>query len=197
MTRVAELAFNEERHEYRLGGQRLPSVTEVLDPINELDGIPRDVLRAAADFGTHVHIACELHDAGTLDRDQLDPALEPYLQAWEKFLADTGAKVLANEERVCHPIGYAGTLDRVIELRGKRHVADLKTSAAVPRTVGPQTAAYREAWLQCRKRDLCLSVIRYCVHLKPDGTFRLHKLTDPSDWSIFVSALNIWRWRNA
>ena len=195
MTRVAEVAFNAERHEYHLGGQRLPSVTEVLDPINELDGIPRDVLRAAADFGTHVHLACELHDAGTLDRAQLDPALEPYLRAWETFLADTGAMIVENEARVFHPMGYAGKLDRVIEMRGRYHVADLKTSATVPRTVGPQTAAYYQAWVSERGRGI--SSTRYCIHLKPDGTYRLHKLTDPSDWSIFVSALNIWRWRNA
>lgn len=193
---MADVAFNEADHTYTLAGRRLPSVTEILDPLNELDGIPRDVLAAAAAFGSHVHLACHLHSEGRLDRAALDPALEPYLGAWESFLAATGAKVIASEARVSHPIGYAGTLDNVIEWRGRRHVVDIKTSAAVPRTVGPQTAAYREAWLQEHKRDLSLSVIRYCVHLRPDGTYRLHKLADPSDWSIFVSTLNIWNWRN-
>ena len=59
---MAELAFNAESHTYTLDGRALPSVTQVLDPLNELDGVPRDVLAAATEFGTHVHLACDLHD---------------------------------------------------------------------------------------------------------------------------------------
>lgn len=194
MTRVAEIAFNAERHEYHLGGRRLPSVTEVLDPINELDGIPRDVLRAAADFGSHVHMACDLFNSGTLDDDALDPALRPYLDGWKAFLRDTQAEVLASEMLVHHPgLGYCGTLDAIVKWRGRHHVVDIKTSAAVPRTVGPQTAAYREAYMQSH---LACSSTRYCAHLTGDGRYRLVKLSDPSDMSMFLSCLNIHQWRN-
>jgi hypothetical protein len=127
-------------------------VTEVLDPLLELDGIPRALLKAAAAFGTHVHMACDLFDRGVLDEPALDPHLSPYLAAWKLFLRDVGAEVLATEMRVAHPkLRYAGTLDKIVRWtrRGKSTLAqiDLK-SGEVPRTVGPQTAAYNEAAIQ-------------------------------------------------
>lgn len=191
---MAELAFNAESHTYTLDGRALPSVTQVLDPLNELDGVPRDVLAAATEFGTHVHLACDLHDAGRLDRAALDPALEPYLCAWERFLAEADACVIESELRVHHPLGFAGTVDKIIMWRGKHHVLDIKSGTTVPRTWRPQTAAYREAVLQQR---LACSTVRYCVHLRGDGTYVLHKSNDPADWSVFVSALNLYRWRNS
>jgi hypothetical protein len=191
---MAEIQFSEERHEYLVAGRRWPGVTEVLDPINELDGIPRDVLRAAAEFGRHVHLACHLSNLGTLDRATLDPALVPYLAGWEQFLSDTGARVIESERMVKHhALRYCGTVDAVIEWRDRRHVVDIKTSAAVPRTVGPQTAAYRDAYVL----DVgALSPKRFCCHLIGDGTYRLIPLNERSDFDMFVSCLNIHRWRN-
>lgn len=191
---MPEVVFNQQAHTYHLGGRRLPSVTEILQPLDELDGIPIAVLRAAAEFGTHVHLACHLHDAGRLDRAALDPALEPYLRAWESFLSESGATVVASEYRVSHPLGYAGTMDKALHFPNRRQgcVGDIKSSDVVPRSAGPQTAAYREAGA----RELNLSRTRYAIHLRPDATYRLHKYENTTDWSIFQSALNIWRWRN-
>lgn len=189
------LEFDAARHEYRVGGERWPGVTEVLDPINELDGIPRAVLEAAAEFGSHVHQACDLYNRGVLDEGALDPALRPYLDGWIAFLKATQAKVLHTELLVKHQaLRYCGTLDAIVKWHGKHHVVDIKTSATVPRTWRPQTAAYREAFVQ---DHLACSSTRYCCHLIGDGTYRLHKSSDPSDLSMFVSCLNVWRWRNA
>jgi hypothetical protein len=178
----ADIHFEPEGHRYTVAGERWPSVTEVLDPLLELDGIPRAVLKAAAQFGTHVHMATDLFDKGILDEPALDPHLAPYLAGWKLFLRDTGAKVTASEVRVGHPkLRYAGTLDKAVAWtkRGRVRSAqiDIK-SGEVPRTVGPQTAAYAEA--HEFKFDE-----RYVLALKPDATYRLTKLTDPTDWSIF------------
>lgn len=194
---MAEIVFNEERHEYHVGGERFPSVTQVLDPLLELEGIPKAALEAAAHFGTHVHLACHLWDLGQLDEEALDPLLAPYLQGWKTFLHDTGVIVLKSELRVAHPkLRYAGGLDKVIgwKRRSKetRHVLDIKSGALVPATVGPQTAAYREAYLT---DELVCSPRRYCVHLRPDGTYRLYTLEDRADFNLFLSALNIHHWR--
>ncbi|KKK92433.1 hypothetical protein LCGC14_2703000, partial [marine sediment metagenome] len=35
---------------------------------------------------------------------------------------------------------------------------------------------------------------RYCAHLKPDGKYDLHKLSDPRDWDIFKAALMLCKW---
>jgi hypothetical protein len=190
---AADLQFDAVEHRYSVAGVRWPSVTEVLNPLNELDGIPKAVLAAAAEFGQHVHMATDLYDKGVLDEPALDANLVPYLTAWKRFLFETGAQVVASEVRVAHPkLRYAGTLDKSVSWlkRGRTRTAqiDIK-SGEVPRTVGPQTAAYAEA--HEFKFDE-----RYVLQLKPDATYRLTKLTDLADWSIFLSALNIHRWRN-
>lgn len=190
---AAEIHFEPEGHRYTVAGERWPSVTEVLDPLLELDGIPRAVLKAAAEFGTHVHMATDLFDKGVLDEPALDPHLAPYLAGWKLFLRDTGAEVVESEVRVGHAkLRYAGTLDKSMrwKKRGRLRSVQLDIkSGLVPRTVGPQTAAYAEA--HPIKFDE-----RYVLQLKPDASYRLSPLTESSDWSIFLSALNIFRWRN-
>lgn len=196
---AVDLQFDAAEHRYTVAGERWPSVTEVLEPLNELDGIPRAVLKAAAEFGTHVHMATDLYDKGILDEPALDPHLAPYLAGWKLFLRDTGAKVLHSEVRVAHPkLRYAGTLDKIVQWTRRRSIQsqiDIK-SGLVPRTVGPQTAAYNAAGESMGVAWWRPNTDRYCLQLKPDASYRLTKLTDASDWSIYLSALNLHRWRN-
>lgn len=186
----AELVFDEGTHTYRVGGVRWPSVTEILQPLQELDGIPRAILEAAARFGTHVHQACHLYNLGALDEQRLDPALAPYLAGWKEFLERTGARVVASEMRVAHErLRYAGTLDTICLISGTRTLVDIKSTAEIPRTVGPQTAAYAEALGEPR-------IARRVVQLRKDGTYRAERLTERTDWNLFLSALNVHQWRH-
>jgi hypothetical protein len=196
---AADIHFDAAEHRYTVAGVRWPSVTEVLDPLLELDGIPRAALKAAAEFGTHVHMATDLYDKGTLDEPALDPHLAPYLAAWKLFLRDTGSTVLASELRVGHSkLRYAGTLDKIIrtQSRGRNRglVLDIK-SGQVPRTVGPQAAAYLEAAESLALDDVYGFTGRAVLQLRGDATYRFNLLADPTDWSIFLSALNLHRWR--
>lgn len=196
---AADIQFDAATHRYTVGGLRLPSVTEVLDPLLELDGIPRAVLKAAGEFGTHVHMACDLYDRGVLDEPALDPHLAPYLAAWKIFLRETGAEVIATEARVAHPkLRYAGTLDKIVRWtrRGRHELVqiDIK-SGEVPRTVGPQTAAYNEAAIQTGV--ITGPIPRFALQLRGDATYRLLAQKSPTDWSIFLSALNLHHWRKA
>lgn len=192
-----EMSFDEASHTYRVGGSVWPSVSAILEPLNQLDGIPPEILRRAAEFGTNVHLACHLINTGRLDRASLDDALAPYVAAWDRCLFESGAVVVASEVRVLHPtLKYAGTMDTAIRLtrrtRSAVHALDIKTSATVPRTCALQTAAYREAYVRVRPD---LSKTRYCCHLRGDGTYRLIPYESPGDWNTFVSALNVYRWR--
>ncbi|HZO11964.1 MAG TPA: hypothetical protein VFB62_01860, partial [Polyangiaceae bacterium] len=170
---AADLQFDAVEHRYTVAGERWPSVTEVLDPLLELDGIPRAVLKAAAAFGTHVHMACDLFDKGVLDEPALDPHLAPYLAAWKIFLRDTGAVVDASEVRVAHEkLRYAGTLDKAMHWKKRGRVRSVQLdikSGEVPRTVGPQTAAYAQA--HPFKFDE-----RYVLQLRGDASYRLTPL---------------------
>jgi len=190
---VAEIVFDEARHEYLVGGRRVPSVTQVLSILQDFGAVPADVLAAAAEFGTHVHQACALDNSGALDEASLDPALAPYLTQWRRFLTESGATVLASELRVFHGgLHYAGTLDVLAEWRGQRCIIAIKTGQ-VPRTVGAQTEAYRMAYQSQECGEIPRR--RYCVQIMAEA-YKVHPLTDPADWSLFQSCLNVWRFRN-
>lgn len=186
------LEFDEATHTYRLDGVRAPSVTQVLDPYSGLEHVDPAVLKAAAEFGNHVHLACHYFNEGTLNRAALDPPLVPYVNAWERFLNETGAVVIASECRVfSRRHGFAGTLDSRVAWGRRNRLIDIKSTTGVPRTVGPQTAGYAEAWHEMtgeRMRD------RYCIQLRGDGTYRSHKLEDPRDWEIFKACLVVHQW---
>lgn len=196
MTAVA-ITLDEATHTYHVGGRKIPGVTRALEQIDELDGIPRDVLEAAGRFGRHVHLACHLFNQGVLDEEALDAPLVPYLKGYKTFLKDTGAVVLESERKVYHPtLKYAGTLD-LTAIWGKSPLAalvDIKSSVLIPRSVGPQTAGYREAYLSENPKHR-LSKTRYCLHLRPDGNYRLRAYSDARDLNIFISCLNLYNWR--
>lgn len=185
------LTFEPEEHRYFVDGREVPSVTKILEPYSCLEFVDKELLKRASEFGTNVHTACHLHDCGELDRAALDPELEPYLAGWEQFLADTGATVVLSEYRVASAYGYAGTFDKLVAWGKSLRLIDIKSGSVVPRTVGPQVAAYVQAYAEesgAKIRD------RYCLHLPGDGKYHAHKLNDARDWSIFQSALNVHRW---
>lgn len=172
----------------------MPGVTSALEPFNDLAGIDPDVLRAAAEFGTHVHQAIDMLNRGELNRLSLTQAVEAYVVGWEYFLEDSGFVVVESEARVYHPkLGYAGTLDVIGNFPDHKELClmDIKTSATVPRTVGPQTAAYSEAYaIERRRRRLR----RYCCHVGPNK-YNLIPLVDVRDFDIFKAALTLHKWQ--
>jgi hypothetical protein len=186
------LTFDAASHTYAMRGRAVPGVSSILDPLNQLDGIPLHLLRAAGQFGKHVHMACDLWNKKQLDLPALDPKLRPYLDGWINFIRYTGAVVEESERFVFHPkLKYAGTLDNIVSWNGIKKLVDIKTSHAVPRTTPLQTAAYYSAYVaECGAQSL--GKTRYCVHLTGDGKFKLHKYSDPSDFHLFVSALNLY-----
>jgi hypothetical protein len=193
------LEFDPAAHAYRLDGRPVPGVTAVLDPLLELWRVDPALLEAAAEFGSHVHQAVDLFNRGELDEESLDPALEPPLRGWKAFLRDTGTVILETEQRVYHDRArYAGTLDNVGLMPGRRGRGEVRAlidvkSGVVPITVGAQTAAYEEAR---RSMGLAPCRRRLCVQLKSEAPFyRVHELTEPGDFSLFLSALNIYRFK--
>lgn len=186
------LTFDEDRHEYRLLGSVVPSVTQLLRPLVDFSGIPKTVLDAKRQLGQDVHFACQLLDEDDLDEASVEDHVRPYLLAYRKFKADTGARVVQNELRVAEPmLLYAGTLDRVMELNGAKWLIDLKTCISTPIAVGPQTAAYMRAL-----GDISVTH-RGALRLRPDGTYRLDALTGADDWSCFVACITLHRFKEA
>jgi hypothetical protein len=181
------LEFSEADHIYTLDGRRVPSVTQVLAMLENWERVPWEQLEAARQFGTNVHKACHLQNRGELDVAALDLALDPYVRAWQRFLVESNATLIASETRVANArLGYAGTLDALVDRRGHTWLVDIK-SGDVPDTCGPQTSAYAAA--------LGRPVRRYAVQLKPDGSYKTHAYTSSTDFAIFQSCLNVYKWR--
>lgn len=191
-----DLQFEPESHTYRLGGRVVPSVTQLLKPIGpDFSMIPADVLERKRQLGTAVHLACELDDDDDLDEAGLDQVLLPYVQAWRKFKAETGAVVLVNEKQLGHDVlRYAGTVDRVVNVGAERWLVDLKTSADPHASYGVQLAGYEELLRHSARMQV---EARATVHLRDDGTFRLHTFTNPNDAACFRALLSLNNWKES
>jgi hypothetical protein len=188
---MSALTFDEQTHTYYLNGQKVPGVTSVLKPLTDYSTVPPDVLQAAADFGKAVHRACELDDLMELDEATMDPALLPYLEAWRQFCAAHMVGWLEIETPVHHSaLRYAGTPDRIGYVKGLLSVVDIKTTAELYPSVGPQLAAYANAW---SPKD-ANTMQRVAVQLKGDGTYVAKPYTDPTDFPLFCSLLTLRNW---
>jgi hypothetical protein len=195
----AVLQFDEARHEYTVDGRVVPNVTRIIDWMNDYAHVPADVMQRARELGTAVHLATALYDNDNLDESSVDPAVRPYLEAWIEFRAAQGFTPLLVEHRIHSAVhGYAGTLDRVGLLRGvaQNVLIDIKASAAVMPANGPQTAAYKQGLVESGfvgAGKLSRYTLRLCPELSPP--YRLTQHNGPTDLPIFMSALNLYRWR--
>lgn len=184
------LTFDADTHTYRVRGAVVPGVTTILRPLIDFSHIDPDVLAAKADLGTRVHEACHFFDEDDLDEETIEADVEPYLAAWKRFKAETGAVVLASEQQVYEPIlGFAGTLDNVMLIDGVKWLIDKKTPIVLPASTGPQTAAYHRAL-----GDPSVTH-RGAVRLRPDGTYRLDHLTGADDFATFMACLQVHRFK--
>ncbi len=110
---------------------------------------------------------------------------------YEKFRAESCAKLLAIEERLQHPhLAIAGTLDRRFEHLQREVVVDLKATATLNvRATEIQLAGYEELRVVNRpgarpKRPMP----RKALHLRPNGTYKLVPCASPWAQRVFYGA---------
>lgn len=181
-----ELIFNAETHIYMLNGQMIPSVTQVLECVGLLD------TQWFTDYhrwrGSAVHMACHYLDEGALDWNTVQSEYSGHVAAYSQFKKDTGFEPEMIEKPLyCPTWRFAGTPDRVGLLNGRRAVIDLKNVSSAP-AYQLQTAGY--AWLAGPRQAL-----RFTLHLKPDGAYKLQKHDNADDVQDFFAALRITHWK--
>lgn len=206
----AAVQFDAEAHEYRVDGEQYDSVTQVLKPLSErlYRFVKAEDMARAAQLGTAVHMLIELDSRSILDESALDPQLQPYLEKWRQFRAQSGFIPLLNEQIVfSRKYRIAGMLDLFGTLNGDAALIDAKRCASVPRTAGPQTAGY-EILLRESMPDVVARaasgpgagrIKRYALHLTP-GTrpgWALVPFKDPNDARVFLSAATLTQWSKA
>jgi len=191
VTTRPNFTFDEASHTYRVDGEVLPSVSTILRPIVSFDGIPAEVLSAAAARGVAVHKACELDDLGDLIEESVDPSIAGYLEAWRKFRRELRAEVFDTEQRRYHSIQrYAGTRDAIVRIGRRLWLIDRKTSAAAP------WHAIQLAGYQLLAEDNGEAVDKVgTVLLAADGSYKLIEYGAAADRRVFTALVTLHKWR--
>ena len=168
------LEFDEQKHEYNVLGTKLPSVTEIIGPLTYTKyRVDNAVIEQAAFRGSMIHALTAAYDRGDLDEDgevAVDVGL--YLMAWISFCHDFQPKW----EYIEVPMAtrtFAGTIDRVGVIDGKRVVVDIKTTSAMDRAnkIALVTQLYGYSVL-CGDNDIPVDYSSCIgVQLKKDGTY--------------------------
>lgn len=193
-----DLILEPDSHEYRHRGRVVPGVTQLLSQLVDMNGIPLKNIEHAKDRGQKVHRACELYDQNDLDISSLDHVIVPYLEAWILFRKETDFEPSKGmiEAKFFHPTAYyAGTIDRVgfMGMRNTLALVDVKVVAKLSAVTGVQTAAYKE--LVQRSGLHKEEIERFAVRLRDNGKYEIQQYTDPDDYRVFLSLINLRNWR--
>lgn len=193
-----KIDFDEEKHEYSVGGVRVPSVSEILAPLSadRYADLNKAMLEQAAARGTAVHEACELIDYGI--EPEIDTEIDGYLKAYTMFLLEHDVEWELIESVVGYnrfseeiPL-YCGTVDRFGMVDGVPSVVDIKTYASMSSdaqlSASCQTILYGDAL----ESHGWFFVNRCILHLRKDGTYRLIDLVKWDDAHGFNSRDTAW-----
>lgn len=119
----SEVVFNSEHHTYTLEGKNLSGVTPIVHWLfpETYKGIPDCVLSAAADYGTMVHLKCEMYDSMGICNDDV-------VEAYKRIMTEAGLKVSVSEYLVSDNQFIASCIDKVCE---DDSLCDIKTTSKV------------------------------------------------------------------
>lgn len=209
--------FFEADHRYTFRGEPVLNVTTI-NREHKISAdwrqVPPELLERKRQIGKAAHAAAHYYDEGDLVDGSVDPLVQPYLDGWIRFRAETDFEPLLLETALVHPLlRVAGTLDRFgicwkLHRTGRPSIVDLKTGDPDDAGAGPQTAAYEQnVRAVLTPQELGISVAewnapwtRYSVQLLPNGRYKLCTYTNPRDlhrfnWaaSLEASAHPSWR----
>lgn len=177
---------------------KLPRVSEVLAILGDsYANVPAHVLETASERGTALHRLCLTYLAAQMDLCEMPVPTPPYVAAYNGFVSWT-------IERQIVPIaveqgsenlrdGYRGTPDTLVQYgpKGVLTIPDIKFTAAILPINRVQVQAY---WKMDLYKDARKAMLLHINH--ETGAWREHHVEQsPRDWSAFLSALNVWKWR--
>ncbi len=170
--------FIEDGHIYVVDGVITPSVSEILQFVfpNKYSCIPQQILRAKAQFGTNIHNAIECHE------QNLPFSLTPMEQiVFEQYLnlkKENVIEVVEQEVMVNYQDKFAGRLDMIANINGKRSLVDIKTTAKLDvESLAFQLGLYAMAYGEKFESY-------YCIHLPKKDVGRLVEIKPKSKEEI-------------
>lgn len=160
-----QLTFSDFRFYVNEDGNYYPSVTTVLEAypksyallqwMKEMGSKADEIRDAAGRRGSSVHLLTEDYDRG-IECTLLDTNGKPKysIDEWSMFeryvefaTIHTPENSLIEQTIISGKLGFAGTIDRICVIDGKRYVLDVKTSNSIHNSYWLQLAAYRELYL--------------------------------------------------
>jgi hypothetical protein len=183
--------FDEDRHVYSLRGMKMPSVTQIMEPMTLMlyAGIPYGTLSQAADRGTRAHE--QISNYVMYGIEEYDEDTAPYIEAYKEFHQGYDPLWLASEYRIYHKqLRYAGTVDLIGYVEPDSgegvDVVDIKcTSQFHGIMLATQVSAYAEALkshgIKIRRR--------YGLQLQKSGKPRFEEVKD--NYKLFIHCLAI------
>ena len=188
-------------NKYIVDGYRYVSVTEVLQFSGwaRYDKVDPVVLNRAAERGSLVHDATELVDDGTFVEEDFREDLLDYIAGYRKFIDEHDYEVLHSEIVVFnHKYLYAGQLDRICMLDGKKTLLDIKTSATRKPEWGLQLAAYEMAYSSISAHEMSQGFVAYKPSIERRvalrlglGYYDIDNYQSVNDYERFLEAVKI------
>lgn len=163
-----------------------------------IKGSARRSTAGSADLGTAVHEYIEATLLGDNTADAISDDETAMRGAFHAFLNDWKPDVVITEATVRNDaVGYAGSLDAVLNIGGVNIVVDWKTGKSVHEETALQLTAYSRAEQLTNGEALPAIEGGAVLHIRPEG-YKFHpvKLTDEG-FSYFVSLRHIFDWESS
>ena len=139
------IKFNEDKHEYKVNGKVVPSVSEIMKVATCLyytDDIPQRVLELACMKGSAVHKAIE--DFLLFEEYTINPRYQDIFKQFLKWYNNYKPEIIKVEYKMSNG-EYAGTCDLICKIDGKVIGIDHKTSSEIhTKMIAIQEAGYDE-----------------------------------------------------
>ena len=186
-----EFRYYPKKHLYTINGRPVPSVTQIIR------GIFGEFNNPNAEWymqrGSAVHLAIHLEINNKLDWNTVDPRITGYINAFHKFLKETGYKTHISEcQMFSKQLQFAGTADVVLkDEKDKLILADFKSS--IDPVVDLQLGGYSLLWTQ----NYSNVIKKMCaIELNESGQYKLRWVEDAYRAErIFMCCLQLYNWK--
>lgn len=177
-----------------------PHVTEAIGAFTReaFAKIPPHLLQVAQERGVDFHEFAAAY-AQKLWTQEVSEAIAGYCGSFTRWFDKFVVETLAVEQRLHHPtLYYEGTPDWIGVLKGDTGLSlvDWKTPFPASRTWRLQLAAYKAL---AEKNGFIITRVASLQPRRDGRTAKFLEYTDSltGDLSIFIAALNVWRFLNA
>ena len=168
---MAKLVFYDKDHIYELDGEIVPSVSELSRFVSrEIYGdVNKYTLDMACDKGSRIHRETEQLDK--TGHCEVDEEILPYIEQYIQFRKDYGIKdsdfIAIEKPLASTKMKFAGTLDRVMLIKNKLSIVDIKSAAQIKKQLAQiQLPAYQKLWEENYPDSRIIK--RYILQLQPN-----------------------------